>query len=33
MIVTTPVSVDADYEEWKPRFDADPAGRAQITKG
>lgn len=27
------IHYDADYEEWKPIFDADPAGRAQVAKG
>lgn len=24
---------DADWDEWKPAFDSDPAGRAQVAKG
>ena len=27
------IQFDADYEEWKPAFDSDPAGRAQAAKG
>jgi len=27
------IHFDADYEEWKRAFDADPAGRAQVAKG
>ncbi len=27
------VNFDADWDEWKPAFDSDPAGRAQIRKG
>jgi len=27
------IQFDADYDEWKPAFDADPAGRAQVAKG
>lgn len=27
------VHFDADWDEWKPAFDSDPAGRAQVAKG
>ena len=27
------IQFDADYDEWKPIFDSDPAGRAQVAKG
>jgi hypothetical protein len=27
------INFDADYDEWKQAFDADPAGRAQSAKG
>ena len=27
------IHFDVDYDEWKPAFDADPAGRAQVAKG
>jgi hypothetical protein len=27
------VGFDADYDEWKPVFDTDPAKRAEIAKG
>ena len=27
------IHFDADYEEWKPVFDSDPAGRMQVAKG
>ena len=27
------IHFDVDYDEWKPVFDADPAGRAQVAKG
>jgi hypothetical protein len=27
------IHFDADWDEWKPVFDSDPAGRAQIAKG
>ena len=27
------IHFDADYDEWKPAFDSDPAGRAQVAKG
>ena len=27
------IHFDADYDEWKRAFDADPAGRAQVAKG
>ena len=27
------IHFDVDYGEWKPAFDADPAGRAQVAKG
>jgi hypothetical protein len=27
------IHFDADYDEWKPAFDADPAGRRETAKG
>lgn len=27
------IHFDADYDEWKPAFDADPAGRKETAKG
>ena len=27
------INFDAPYDEWKPIFDSDPAGRAQVAKG
>jgi hypothetical protein len=27
------IHFDADWDEWKPAFDADPAGRAEVAKG
>lgn len=27
------IHFDVDYDEWKPVFDTDPAGRAQVAKG
>jgi len=27
------IGFDADYDEWKPIFDTDPANRAEIAKG
>ncbi len=27
------IHIDADYDEWKPVFDSDPAGRRQVAKG
>ena len=26
------IQFDADWDEWKPAFDSDPAGRAEIAK-
>ena len=26
------IKFDADWDEWKPAFDSDPAGRAEIAK-
>jgi len=27
------IHFDADWDEWKPAFDSDPAGRAEVAKG
>ena len=27
------IHFDVDYDEWKPAFDTDPAGRAEVAKG
>ena len=27
------IHFDAPYDEWKPIFDSDPAGRAEVAKG
>ena len=27
------IQFDAPYDEWKPIFDSDPAGRAEVAKG
>jgi hypothetical protein len=33
MAVYMLMNFDADWDEWKPVFDSDPAGRKQVAKG
>ena len=33
MAVYVLMNFDADWDEWKPVFDSDPAGRKQVAKG
>lgn len=33
MAVYMLMNFDADWDEWKPIFDSDPAGRRQVAKG
>jgi hypothetical protein len=33
MAVYMLMNFDADWDEWKPAFDSDPAGRKQVARG